>query len=66
MRHPRNDTIELSLQGASLATQIIEGEERWSEAERKYALETTQGQIDGFFSQLPFKCYLPEVASVGH
>ena len=29
------------------------------------ALETTQGQIDGFRSQLPFKCYLPEVASVG-
>ena len=28
-------------------------------------LETTQGQIDGFFSQLPFRCYLPEVASVG-
>ena len=28
-------------------------------------LETTQGQIDGFFSQLLFKCYLPEVASVG-
>ena len=28
------------------------------------ALETTQGQIDSFFSQLPFKCYLPEVASV--
>ena len=28
-------------------------------------LEATQGQIDGFFSQLPFKCYLPEVASVG-
>ena len=27
-------------------------------------LETTQGQIHGF-SQLPFKCYLPEVASVG-
>ena len=27
--------------------------------------ETTQGQIDGFFSELPFKCYLPEVASVG-
>ena len=22
-------------------------------------LETTQGQIDDFFSQLPFKCYLP-------
>jgi len=29
------------------------------------ALETTQGQTDGFFSKLPFKCYLPEVASVG-
>ena len=28
-------------------------------------LETTQGQIDGFCSQLPFKCYLPEVAFVG-
>ena len=28
-------------------------------------LKKTQGQIDGFFSQLPFKCYLPEVASVG-
>ena len=27
--------------------------------------ETTQGQIDGFLSQLPFKCYLSEVASVG-
>ena len=29
------------------------------------ALEATPGQIDGFFSQLPFKCYLPEEASVG-
>jgi hypothetical protein len=28
-------------------------------------LETTQAQMDGFFSQVPFKCYLPEVASVG-
>ena len=28
-------------------------------------LKTTQGQIDGFFSQFPFNCYLPEVASVG-
>jgi len=27
--------------------------------------ETTQGQKDGFFSQLPFKYYLPEVAYVG-
>jgi len=29
------------------------------------ALEATQGQNDGFFSQLPYKCYLEEVASVG-
>ena len=28
------------------------------------ALEITQGQIHGFFSQLIFKCYLTEVASV--
>ena len=28
------------------------------------ALEATQGQMDGFFSQLPYKCYLEEVASV--
>ena len=29
------------------------------------ALEATQGQIDGLCSQLPYKCYLFEVASVG-
>ena len=29
------------------------------------ALEATQGQIDGIFSQLPYKCHLEEVASVG-
>ena len=28
-------------------------------------LQTTQGQMDGFFSQLPCKCHLPEVAFVG-
>ena len=28
------------------------------------ALDATQGQMDDFLSQLPFKCYLPEVASV--
>ena len=28
-------------------------------------LEATQGQIDSFFGQLPYKCYLEEVASVG-
>ena len=31
---------------------------------RVTALETTQGQIDGFFSQLPYKCYQNRVASV--
>ena len=28
-------------------------------------LEATHGQMDGFFSQLPYECYLGEVASVG-
>ena len=27
-------------------------------------METTQGQTFGLFSQLPFKCHLPDVASV--
>jgi len=29
------------------------------------SLEATQGQIDGFFSQLPYKCHQNRVASVG-
>ena len=29
------------------------------------ALEATQGQMDGFFSQLPYKCHQNRVASVG-
>jgi len=29
------------------------------------ALEATQGQMDDFCSQLPYKCHLEEVASVG-
>ena len=29
------------------------------------ALEATHGQMDGVFSQLPHKCHLEEVASVG-
>ena len=33
--------------------------------EASTALEATQGQNDSFFSQLPYKCYLEEVASVG-
>ena len=28
-------------------------------------LESTQVQIDGFFSQLPYKCHQNRVASVG-
>ena len=28
------------------------------------ALETTQGQMDDFLRQLPYKCHLEEVASV--
>ena len=29
-------------------------------------MEATKGQIDGFFSQLPYKCHLEAVASVSH
>ena len=29
------------------------------------ALEITQGQTDGFFSQLPYTCYVEAVACVG-
>ena len=29
------------------------------------ALEATQGQMDDFFGQLPYKCHPEEVASVG-
>ena len=32
---------------------------------RHTAALATQGQMDGFFSQLLYKCYLEEVASVG-
>ena len=32
---------------------------------RPPALEATQGQMDGFFGQLPPKCNLEEVAFVG-
>ena len=31
---------------------------------RESTLEATQGQIDGFFSQFPYKCYLFEVGLV--
>ena len=32
---------------------------------RVATLEATQGQIDSFFSQLPYKCHQNRVASVG-
>ena len=34
-------------------------------SEVRAILETTQGQIQSFFGQLPCKCFLLEVASVG-
>ena len=40
-------------------------EERHISAESQSTLETTQGQIDGCFSQLPYKCHQHRVASVG-
>ena len=34
-------------------------------SEQHAALEATQGQMDGFFSQLPYTHQLEQVASVG-
>ena len=36
-----------------------------SRAFSRAGLEATQEQNDSFFSQLPYKCYIEEVASVG-
>ena len=33
--------------------------------EMQSTLEATQGEMDGFFSQLPYKCHQNRVASVG-
>jgi len=45
---------------------LIDGARRSpSHSHFRAALEATQGQIDGVFSQLPYKCYLEEVAFVG-
>ena len=37
----------------------------WVRSPSPPALEATQGQMDGFLIQLPYKCYLEAVASVG-
>ena len=37
----------------------------WSHLSLAPTLETTHGQNDSFFGQLPYKCYLEKVASVG-
>ena len=55
--------FEGDLKGASAPGPSTE-DERVNRTAVDTALEKTQGQIDGFFSQLSFKCYLPEVASV--
>ena len=48
-----------------LALMLADGNRLVTQVEERAILETTQGQMDGFVSQFPFKCYLPEVASVG-
>ena len=46
-------------------TQWIFQHAKCDEPAGKATLATTQGQIDGLLSQLPFKCYLPEETSEG-
>ena len=55
---------------ATLVIEFVIARERERERERegereRAALEATQGQMDGFFSQFPYKFPLEEVASVG-
>ena len=54
-------------QGQNLAVTVLYVPYSLDSGERIYAsaLEATQGQMDGFFSQLQYKCHLEEVASVG-
>ena len=50
----------------SVETRLLLSPEDFSNKQvSKTALKATQGQMDGFFGQLPFKCHLEEVASVG-
>jgi len=67
---PASETLHIPVNprhGAALSSAI-----RGLHPQRVYApppdtaLEATQGQMDDFFSQLPYKCYLEEVASVGY
>jgi len=39
--------------------------ERGNPVVRVPTLEATQGQVDGFSGQVPYKCHLNRVASVG-
>ena len=62
-----NETIDLPLgclQGGWGPTEAV-ARSSWRWGAQKTALEATQGQNDSFYSQLPYKCYLEEVASVG-
>ena len=46
----------------------LEARQTWTSQAfwRGAALEATQGQMDGWLSQLPHKCYLEEVTFVEH
>ena len=52
----------LTIPGMKLHVSVMK---RMKPSRADTALGATQGQNDGFFRRLPFKCYLPEVAFVG-
>ena len=59
-KHARRTASGLPAILSAKASTTLNSQQLWLTA-----LEATQGQMDGFFSQLPYKCHLEEVASVG-
>ena len=58
-------SLALDISSWTLLVQELEGTAAQVWSEILAALVATQGQISGFVSQLPYRCHLKEVASVG-
>jgi hypothetical protein len=60
-----NSRIVATKQSSSGSKAVHAKMDASAKSKSESTLETTHGKINGLFSQVPFKCYLPEVASVG-